>query len=227
MFRRKVLYHQIFKYWKISFVLIPISVFIHPKNKFLAKEDKVPIQEENKQIVQEPKEKSSIYKMINDLYTYLTSFNVFEVEKYSREQLNSQIEKLSPQFDNLKKSLHEISENTEKEVGEIEIKVPKKSVLKMIPGFNYVLTNVEHLYKCFIFTMIGYSLDIISKSENEDIKRDLSKIIIENSLKPIEMSIDLMDYISKRNLWIDKDSKAISNIKEYYKYINLFSKLFE
>lgn len=221
MFRSKPLFSKVFKLWKISLVTFTFGASISLKNSFFAQEEVKPTS------TPAPQPKYILLHQLNSLKDYFTTFNVSEMAKKSQEQLLNQVQKLSPQYEKLQTSLKEISENTEKEIGEIQVKIPKRSFITYIPYFSSVLTSVEHLYKCLIFTTLSYSIELIESSDKEDIKKDVSKIIIENSLKPIEMSIELVDYISKRNLWIDKDSKVITNIKTYYSYINLFWKLFE
>jgi hypothetical protein len=158
-----------------------------------------------------PAQTMSIVSNCFEIIANLKNIQITQRSIDAKNALADTIASIPQQFANVGAALKNISDETEKDVGDNKVDIMFGDLIRIIPG----ITLIEHVYKVFIYQTINLALSIMIRSNKEQVAKDISKIMIESALAPHTMAYSLFEYILKYNLVISEESEAVKNLQSY------------
>ena len=165
---------------------------------------------------------------LNNLITYLKEINIVKLEKEAEEKAlivinqkdrpeeEAQNEEEKIQQEQRRKillSFNDVFKNNEHPIHHMKIeKGGFSSVLNYIPFFSHV----ELMFKYVVYQSLNIVLEaityskVLNREQKDEMVDDVSKIIIKNSLDPMGLAVDLVEYVS---LKLGADEKMAGQLK--------------
>jgi hypothetical protein len=144
-----------------------------------------------------------------------------DLNKYY-EETKDKVSKSIPNIDIIKMN-QRIQEITTNDLKKSEINAGYLgNIIRLLP----FVSTIENMYKQFVTTILLFSVSLVSTTNNEKLSIEISKIIIENTLSPINLGTDLFKLILKNEKELFQNNPFLKEkfkiVKRYYWIYNFF-----
>ncbi|EFC47591.1 predicted protein [Naegleria gruberi] len=173
----------------------------------------------------------NILQYFNNLIAYLKEINIEKLEKEAEEKAlvvyqkqtdkcETEQEKTNQETQNkFLKSFQDLFQSQDHPIHQMKIeKSGLSKILNMVPFISYVETMFKYvIYQSMniIFEAIRYS-NLLSQEQKDQLVEDVSKIVIKNSLDPMSLAVELVEFTSLR---LGADPKVASQLSHVTKLL--------
>ncbi|KAG2386846.1 hypothetical protein C9374_001881 [Naegleria lovaniensis] len=193
---------------------------------------------------------ANVIQYINDLIHYLKNINITKLESDAKEkalttlqdatkhqeQVKTNESAKTEQDENEQKlllSFKDVFQNNDHPLHHMNIeKSGLSKVLNLIPFFSYVELMFKYVvYQTMnlVFEAVVYG-NFLSKEQKQQVVNEFSSIVIKNSLDPMAMAIELVEYSSQKlgaDENVSKQLAYVTSLLPYMKKVALFVKKFK